>query len=67
MPYNYCAYLGFGYQQDEESITAVEYQEKNINMSKNIVYEQIKCRKQKIVLQENVAYCITSEFVSCNV
>ena len=56
--------IGFGHQHDEESIPDVQRQEKDINMSKNIVYEQIKWCKQKIVLKENVAYCSTSECVS---
>jgi hypothetical protein len=51
-------------QSDEDCVTAVELQEKDINMSKNVVYEQVKCHKQKITLQENVAYCSTSECVS---
>ena len=42
----------------------VKHQENDINMSKNIVYEQVKCRKQKIMLQDNVAYCSTIECVS---
>ena len=56
--------VGFGHQRNKESVTEVEHQEKDINMSKNIVYEQVKCHKQKIVLKENVAYCSTSECVS---
>ena len=51
----------------KDSVTAVEHQEKDINMSKNVVYEQVKCHKQKIVLQENVAYCSTSECVSSGI
>ena len=61
-----CIFSGFGHQQQDkaESTTSVEQQEKDINMSKNIIYEQIKYHKQKIELQENVAYCSTSECVS---
>ena len=51
----------------EDCVTAVEHQEKDINMSKNVVYEQVKCHKQKIELQENVAYCGTSECVSSGI
>ena len=61
-----CIFSGIGYQQQDKagSTTSVEQQEKDINMSKNIVYEQIKYHKQIIELQENVAYCSTSECVS---
>ena len=58
-----CIFSGFGHQQQDgvESTTSVERQEKDINMSKNIIYEQIKYyRKQKIELQENVTYCSMS-------
>lgn len=67
--FNYL-YLGFRHRQNKASditAAAVEDQEKDINMSRNIVYEQVKCQKQKIVLEENVAYWSTSQCASSNV
>ena len=55
--------IGFGCRQTE-IITEVEHQEKDINMSMNIIYEHVKYSKQKIALQENVAYCTTGDCVS---
>ena len=46
-----------------EIIDPVEYQETSITMTKNTVYEQVKCHKPKIILQENIAYCSASECV----
>lgn len=42
---------------------AVKYQENDIDMTENTVYDQVKTYHKNITLNKNVAYCCTSDYV----
>ena len=57
-------HLGVGRGHAETDDSEVKHQEKDIEMSRNTVYDQVNNYQRKIVLNENVAYCSPSHFVS---
>lgn len=53
----------FGHQE-KEIIADVQNPDNDISMSVNVLYEEVTFREQNLVLQENAAYCTTSECAS---